>query len=442
MSFEYPFHDRHGFPLPRASTDTDARVEVSPGLNTLSVPPRVHDALGSAVGVYQFPVVFAGYRSRTAAGVAFRVHKRELCGTTSMVVDGGEALVDCAHRLRGHDRALTDLQVEFGTVTRAGLHAFLSWLAEDETYVDWYANNYVDNDSSVDEAAVRDAIATLGRGPGHGGSLATLAADFRDLLDRHGLGVFETAIDIALDPPLATDDICLSPVDARGVTGLENDPPNAPRILATRDLEDRARHVLDSIADMEPIAGTERALSDFRTEVRRAIDDPEDSGLVPATAVDSWATQPAVSALPLLAEPHRARPADRSAQGHQSHVGYPTGQAWLFTQAYEDGGFGAVLYQRRGGDPNWLVNPYVASDALHDGDSYAAIWERAFVTDRLTARLLDRGGTPDSDERLACPLCALSSGSCSDDGCAFRDIIAAVQDRAVAIVDALESTQP
>lgn len=443
MSFEFPFHDRHGFPLPRASTDTDARVEVSPGLNTLSVPPRVQDELGSAVGIFQIPVVFAGYRSRTAAGAAFRIHKRALCRMTRKVVGDDEPLADGSRQLLGHDRALTDLQAEFGTVTRAGLHAFLTWLAEDEAYVDWYANNYIDNNTFVDEAAVRDAIATLGRGAGRGGSLATLASDYRDLLDRHGLGAFEIAIDVALDPPLATDGFAQPPVDVRGATDPGDGLPSAPRILATRDFEDRARRVLDAFADMDAVAGADRALADFHTEVRRAIGDPEDGDLAPATTADSWATQPAVADLPLLAEPHRARPSDRTAREHQSNVGYPTGQAWLFAQAYEAGGFGAVLYRRRGGDPNWLVNPYVANDSVHDGESYAAVWERAFVTDRLTASTLDRASdNPRPDQPLACPLCALSTDSCGDDTCAFRDEIDMVQSRALTVVEALKSVQP
>ena len=456
MSFEYPFHDRHGFPLPRASTDTDARVEVSPGLNALSVPPRVQDVLGNASGVLQFPVVFASSRLRTAAGAAFRVHERELCATARAIVDGDEPLQAGARRLVGHDRALTDLQAGFGTVTRAGMHAFLTWLVEDDAYVDWYVDSYAENDSFVDPAALRDAIETLGSGAGRGGSIATLAADYRDLLDRHGLGAFETAIDVALDPPIALDAFEHPPGDAPPSDVSQSDAPptdvhgsprdddafGVPRVLSTYDLERRARRVVDAVADVDAEAGADRALAAFHVDLREAIDDPADGGLAPATAAGSWATQTAVADLPLLAEPHRARPDDRAARDHQDSVGYPTGQAWLFAQAYEAAGFGAVLHQRRGGDPNWLVSPYVASDAVRDGESYAAVWERAFVTDRLTARLLDRAADAGrGDEHLACPLCALSTDRCGGDECAFAEQLAAFRDRAPALVDAVRTTR-
>ncbi|MFC6954818.1 hypothetical protein [Halorubellus litoreus] len=439
MSFEYPFHDRHGFPLPQASTETDARVQVSPGLNALSVPPRVQDVLGNTVGVLQFPVVFAGYRSRTAAGAAFRVHKRDLCRTARAVVDGDEPLDSGARRLVGHDRALTDLQAGFSTVTRAGLHAFLSWLVEDEAYVDWYVDSYAENDSFAEPDALRDAIETLGRGAGRGGAVATLAGEYRDVLDRHGLGAFETAIDVALDPPLSTTGLEHPPADGRRASH-DREGPGAPRVLSTHDLEARAHRVLDAVADLDTETGADRALAAFHTGLREAIGDPADGGLAPATAAGSWATQTAVADLPLLAEPHRARPDDRTARDHQDSVGYPTGQAWLFAQAYEAAGFGAVLYQRRGGDPNWLVSPYVASDAVHGGESYAAVWERAFVTDRLTARLLDRAADIGrGNERLTCPLCALSTDRCGGDDCAFADQLAAFRDRAPALVDAVQT---
>lgn len=439
MSFEYPFHDRHGFPLPQASTKTDARVQVSPGLNALSVPPRVQDVLGNAVGVLQFPVVFAGYRLRTAAGAACRVHQREISATARAVVDGEEPVDAGARRLVGHDRAFTDLQAGFSTVARAGLHAFLTWLVEDEAYVDWYVNSYSGNNSYAEADDLRDVIETLGRGAGRGGAVATLASECRDLLDRHGLGAFETAIDVALDPPVSTTGPEHPPGDGRRTID-ERDGPGAPRVLSTHSLEARANRVLDAVTELDAETGADGTLADFHTDLREAIDDPVDGGLAPATAAESWATQTAIADLPLLAEPHRARPDDRTARDHQDSVGYPTGQAWLFAQAYEAARFGAVLYQRRGGDPNWLVSPYVASDAVRDGESYAAVWERAFVTDRLTARLFDRAAdTGHGDERLTCPLCALSTDRCGGDGCAFADQLAAFRDRASLLVDALAS---
>ena len=440
MSFEYPFHDRHGYPLPRASTDTDARAEVSPGLNALSVPPRVHDALEGAIGVLQFPVVFAGHRSRTAAGAAFRLHKRQLGRAVRAMIDGDDPLEAGARRVRGHDRALTALQDNFGTVTRAGLHAFLSWLAEDEAYVDWYASTYAGNAGQTDEGAIRDAIETLGRGAGRGGRVASLAADYRALLDRHGLGAFETAMDVALDPPLSIDGIGDPPVESKAAPGRHSAGADAPRVLATRDLRERAERVLDAVTDRANAAGVDVPLATLHGDLRAAIGDPEDGGLAPATVAGSWATQSAVADLPLLADPHAARPFDRAARDHQDSVGYPTGKAWLMAQAFEAGGFGAVLYRRLGGDPNWLVSPYVASDAVHDGDSYAAVWERAFVTDQLAASLLDRADDARGGNRaLDCPLCALSTDTCGGDDCAFADRIATVRDRAPALVDALAS---
>lgn len=443
MSFEYPFHDRHGFPLPRATTDADARVEVSPGLNALAVPPTVHDALAGAIGVLQFPVAFAGYRSRTAAAVAFHAHKRELARAMRAMVDGDDALGAGARRVRGHDRALTDLQAEFGDVTCAGLHAFLSWLVEDEAYVDWYASTYAENASLTDEAAVRAAVATLGRGAGRGGHLSSLAADYREVLDRHGLGAFETAMDVALDPPLATDAPAELAAESRTGRGRHASGPDAPRVLATRDLRERAERVLDAVVDQAGTAGADLPLATLHGDVRDAIGDPPDGGLAPAAATDDWTSQPAVAALPLLADPHRARPVDRAARQHQDSVGYPSGAAWLMAQTFEAGGFGAVLYRRPDGDPNWLVNPYVASDPVHDDETaYAAVWERAFVTDRLTARLLDRADdAPRGDRALECPLCALSTDTCGDDACAYADRLATVRERAPDVVDALASVQ-
>jgi hypothetical protein len=439
MSFEYSFHDRHGFPLPQASIKTDARAAVSPGLNALSVPPRVQDALGNASGVLQFPVVFAGYRLRTAAGAACRMHKRELCRTGRDVVAGDEPVDAGVRRLVGHDRALTNLQAGFSTVTRAGLHAFLTWLVEDEAYVDWYVDSYTENDPEAEPAALRDAIETLGRGAGRGGPVATLTADYRDLLDRHGLAAFETAIDVALDPPTALDGFEHAPTEVPASA----DPAafGVPRVLSTHDLEARARRVVDAVADADAETD-DRAVGTFHTALREAIDDPADGGLAPATTPGSWATQTAVADLPLLAEPHRARPDDRSARDNQSAIGYPTGKAWLMAQSFEAGGFGAVVYQRRGGDPNWLVSPYVADDAVHDGESYAAVWERAFVTDRLTTRLLDRAAdTGRGNERLSCPLCALSSDRCGGDDCAIADQLATTRERAPALVDAIRAAQ-
>lgn len=441
MSSEYPFSDRHGFSLPQASTDTDARVEVSPGLNTLSIPPHVQNVLGSAVGVLQFPVVFAGQRSRTAAGAAFCVHKRELCQTMRRIFADNESLEAGARRLVGHDRVLTDLQAGYGAVTRAGLHAFLTWLAEDEAYIDWYVNSYVNNDTFAEEAAIRDAIEALGNGASLGNSVATLAADFRSLLDHYGLGVFETIIDVALDPPLAIDDVA-HPLEDTLTGDHQSDAPGVSRVLSTDDLETRARRVVDVVADMDSEIGSDRALTDVHTDVRRVIGDPADAGLAPVTAADNWSTQPAVTDLPLLAEPHHARPDAQTAHDSQATIGYPTGQAWLFTQAYEATGFGAILYQRRGGDPNWLVNPYVAGDDIHGGESYAAIWEHAFVTDRFAAQLFERASPHhDTVNRVRCPLCALSTDTCADDGCAFAETVTAVDRRADAVVDALESVQ-
>lgn len=425
---EFPFHDRYGYPVPSLSNESTAPVYLNPGLRSVIIPPSQQERLGDTIGCLEFPVNFAGQFHRTSAGTAFRIIQQDMERTLRHILGDKLDVAAGGHRLANLDDACLRLLDQYSTVIRLSTRAFVSWLSNDPEYVDWYATTYADNVQSLNSDDIRNTFDSFGSPSIRTPPDTDLNSTLDDVVDRYNIDILQTVVNVALDPDLQTS---VGQDDARDPVTI------VIRELDTVNLLQRCETAVNALLDFnsDPL---ESSLPRLRQRLRDAVGDSKltDPKNRAKRSSRSGLERTPVDDLPIAKALAGAVTANSCSDGLLDLVGYPTGQAWLFTRAFEAGGFGAAVYQRANGGSNWLVNPFITTDNIDQ--SYAALWERAFVADRFTSQVFNPGERRINEASIRCPLCALSSGYCRPDGCAFRDLRAGIEHLLADLVAAIE----
>jgi len=304
-------------------------------------------------------------------------------------------------------------------------------ISNDPEYVDWYATTYADNVQNLNSDDIYKTFDSFGP-PRIRTPLDTdLNSTLDDVVDRYNIDILQTVVNVALDPDLPPP---VKQDDARDPVTI------IIRELDTVNLLQRCETAVNTLLDFngDPL---ESSLPRLQQRLRDAVGDskltdPKNRG---KRSSRSGLERTPVDDLPIAEASAGADTANSHSEGFLELVGYPTGQAWLFTRAFETGGFGAAVYKRKNGGSNWLVNPFIITDNVDQ--PYAAFWERAFVADRFTSQVFNQVERRINEASIRCPLCALSSGYCRPDGCVFRDLRVGIEHRLSDLVAAIESAK-
>lgn len=296
-----------------------------------------------------------------------------------------------------------------------------------------YLDRHIDQYMSLDEAADRE---TVERRFEHLRDFLTRRARDEDAdvfdslagLERdYGRRVTELAADAALDTPYL-----VGPHDVDGFDAVPADDLN---------LRERLRAAVDAVRTIDP--------NDVDHDSEQALlakIEAELSGQVRRTA----GGHPRELDLPLLDIPQSIESTDLLRNKYEVVLESPTEMGQIINAAFRfTGNFGGAVYRietEDGVQPNWLVNPLIANEAVPDdalgvpvdtAETYKQLWERVYFGNELLDTLLGMVGR-DADRTVACPLCGISvTGTCHPDGCPSEHAIDTVREYKVPIVRAL-----
>jgi hypothetical protein len=417
MTHEFPLEERYALPCPSLHDESTDRVQLNPGLNHVVIPPSQQDALGEAVGVLQFPVLYASRHLQTSAGAALGQLARGQTNALFSVLSGDRQSIE---RLAHFERACAQVHAEFAPIARTATRVVLRELWNDEALVDRFVTAYADNSPSLNHEQVRAAFESLQKATEPPDPVPIIAERLRNLQAKHGFVALESVVDVTLAPP----ELRVSPVAA----------VDAPSHCCP-DLIERATLVLDVIDDIDDSVLSAHEFD--RAELHMAVDGGEYSGDFHVSK--NRRRFPSDIKIPPIQYAPEAETVDSTSIG-LDNVGYPSGLGWLIARIFHDAGVGAVLYRRHSGHLNWMVNPYVAETTDEEGEplTYAQRWERAVFADRVLDQVYAR--VDDTNRRVTaieCPLCALSVECCGASGCTFASTLTTVNEQLHELVAAL-----
>jgi hypothetical protein len=407
--------DRYGFAVPGVGGPEVPAPRLLPELNQLVVPAGQRDVLGQRLGVLEPAVLAALGRVRTGLARGLRRHAAAAESAFLDLFREEGPVPQTVDRLVGLHRTRRELADVAAPALETAVQVSVRRLLADEAYVDWFTSNYAaDNDNQgVSRRTVADAMADLREAVDGPAPVPAFAETLDTVRDRHGPVVADAVEMITLDPPAVRP------------AGPAGSPPGR---IAEVDIAARSRAVADALAAVE-VAPTTPAPDELRLRIRERLNES------PASEAASGEASTPREDLPLLDVPMEA--ADPSAGVEDATlIGHPSGEAWLFTRAFESGGLGAAVYARPSGDWSWMVNPWVAQQAVEEA-TFAAAWQRAFFAGYALEELFDRARVGDPAP-IACPFCAMADDACGVEGCGFDPALREFNDRLGAIVEVLQ----